>query len=202
MATKPTGNPARRPTNAEQKAKALAAAKDAPPVVNSYLLRESERQGRTIISWSQEVEDEILERLANGETLTRICRDAHMPIRGVAWAWQETVPGFADRMLRARRGFAFAKADEIEDIADDGSNDWMEKTFRDETVTVFNHEHVQRSKLRIETRRWLIERIASTDFGPPSGAKGEGDEGGDGQTRTVVIKGGLPTEPRGSTSGT
>lgn len=52
-------------------------------------------------------------------------------------------------------------ADELLEIADDGSNDWMEKTVGSgETITVVDHEHVQRSRLRVDTRKWYLSKLA------------------------------------------
>lgn len=46
--------------------------------------------------------DEICARIASGETLSDICRDAHMPERAAVYAWQEANPVFGQRFVRAR----------------------------------------------------------------------------------------------------
>ncbi len=110
--------------------------------------------------------DEICDRLSNGETLTSICKDAHMPERRTVLRWKVDVDGFASRYTRAREEQRELWADELIDISDDGRNDWMEKHIgRDETITVLNKEAVDRSKLRADTRKWLLTKLDRPTFG-------------------------------------
>jgi hypothetical protein len=62
------------------------------------------------------------------------------------------------RDVRAELSFA----DDILDIADDGTNDWA-KTVKGRTVP--NKELVLRSKLRIEARRFHMERLHRDTWG-------------------------------------
>jgi hypothetical protein len=58
-------------------------------------------------------------------------------------------------------------ADEVLEIADDGSNDWMDKEAKSgRLMRTLDHEHVQRSRLRVDARQWLMERFAPDRFGP------------------------------------
>ena len=52
--------------------------------------------------------------------------------------------------------------DEMLDIADDGSNDFMLNRNGDE---VLNGEHVQRSKLRIDARKWALSKMNPKKYG-------------------------------------
>lgn len=52
-------------------------------------------------------------------------------------------------------------ADEIIEIADDGSNDWMER----EGKAAPNGEMVNRSRLRVDTRKWLMSKMAPKKYG-------------------------------------
>lgn len=69
------------------------------------------------------------------------------------------------------------------EIADDASNDWMERTGKDgESIGwQLNGEHVNRSKLRIDTRKWVMERMAPKRFGAQK------DEGA-GDAATAIAK--------------
>ena len=51
-----------------------------------------------------------------------------------------------------------AIAEECLEIADDGTNDWVTRKLGNAEVEVLNAEHVQRSKLRIETRLKLLAK--------------------------------------------
>ena len=52
------------------------------------------------------------------------------------------------------------------DIADDGSNDWVERKNADGSTTeVVNGEHIQRSRVRIDARKWLLSKLAPKKYG-------------------------------------
>lgn len=109
----------------------------------------------------------ILDRLAKGETLRGICRDEGMPPPSTVLEWvKDDRDGFAERYARAREAGAYAMADELLEIVDDGSNDWIERAQKDGRVeTVLNAEHVQRSRLRADARKWLLSKILPRVFG-------------------------------------
>src|SRR5690242_8790475 len=73
----------------------------------------------------------------------------------------------AGRFARARVEGFDAIAEETLDIADDASNDWMRRERKDEedSAYVLNGEHVQRSKLRIETRLKLLAKWDPKRYG-------------------------------------
>ena len=53
-------------------------------------------------TYTPELADEICERIANGETLREITRDAHMPSYRSVYRWREANPEFASRIAHAR----------------------------------------------------------------------------------------------------
>jgi hypothetical protein len=56
--------------------------------------------------------------------------------------------------------------DELNEIADDGSNDYMEKERQDgSSFTVVDSEHIQRSRLRVDTRKWYLSKVLPKKFG-------------------------------------
>jgi hypothetical protein len=67
----------------------------------------------------------------------------------------------------ARDQRADAIFEEMFAIADDGANDWMVKTYGDDQPAgwAFNGEHVQRSRLRIDTRKWALSRMNPKKYG-------------------------------------
>lgn len=119
-------------------------------------------------SYSDAVAQEICERLAAGQSLRQICRDKHLPHRGTVlkWLYDKSHPGFHDQYARARERQLEVWADEIMDIVDDGSNDWMEiETDKGRIKKVLDNEHVQRSKLRMEARKWILSKLAPKKYG-------------------------------------
>ena len=112
--------------------------------------------------------EEICRRIAEGETLPAICREEHMPHFQRVYDWIEAdTDGFRGRIERARELGAEAIAQDTFDIADDGRNDWMEKYDKDGNSLgyMLNGEHVQRSKLRIETRLKLLAKWHPKKYG-------------------------------------
>ncbi len=66
-----------------------------------------------------------------------------------------------DRYAQARAMQADRLAEEILDIADDATNDFVERNGKTEV----NNEHVQRSRLRIDTRKWLAGKLKPKVYG-------------------------------------
>lgn len=118
-------------------------------------------------SFTQDVADTICARIAEGESLRRICRGDDMPSLQTVMNWLAKNGDFVEQYARAREAQQDAFADEILDIADDGTNDWMEKHSKDgESIGwVVNGEAVQRSRLRVESRKWLMSKLAPKKYG-------------------------------------
>ena len=79
-------------------------------------------------------------------------------------------------------------ADEITEISDDGSNDWMTVKRGGGEVEVENREVVNRSRLRVDTRKWLMSKIAPKKYAERLALTGE--EGG--PVQIVVHRGASP----------
>ncbi|WP_210236257.1 terminase small subunit protein [Ochrobactrum sp. CGA5] len=124
------------------------------------MTEEAPKPGRPS-DYTQEIADLICERIADGESLRTICDDQGMPSRTTVFKWLSRFNEFADQYARAREAQADTLFDEILSIADDGRNDWMEKTNKDGEVIgeVFNKEAVQRSSLRVEARKWMAGKL-------------------------------------------
>ncbi len=118
--------------------------------------------------YTDEVADKICDGLADARSLRSICLDCDMPNQSTVFRWlaDERYASFRERYARAREAQADALFDEMLDIADDGSNDWVERKREDGTSdTVIDHEHVQRSKLRIEARKWMAGKLRPKVYG-------------------------------------
>lgn len=99
-------------------------------------------------TYDEAVASAILSRLAGGETLRAICRDVGMPPAPTVLEWvKDDREGFAERYARARESGAYVMADELLEIADDGAED------------------VQRSRLKADTRKWLLSKVVPRVFG-------------------------------------
>jgi len=88
--------------------------------------------------------------------------------------WINESPELMEKYTRAQEMRAEYQAGLIIAIADDKSNDYI--TMEDGRQIV-NHEHIQRSKLRIETRQWTMSRY-SRKFGAKTTLEHTGKDGG------------------------
>lgn len=80
------------------------------------------------------------------------------------WALEDR-NGFAPQYIRARELQAHHMADEIIDIADNGSNDWMAREDPDNPGFALNGEHIQRSRMRFDARRWYLSKVLPKVYG-------------------------------------
>lgn len=108
----------------------------------------------------------ICARLMMGESLISICNRKYYPAKRTVMYWLTRHERFMHQYREAREFQQEFLYEEMFDIADDGSNDWMEKRKKDGDVEiVLDREHVSRSKLRIETRMWAMARMAPKRYG-------------------------------------
>jgi hypothetical protein len=104
----------------------------------------------------------ICERLSQGESLRKICSDDEMPGKSSVMRWLADNAAFRDQYARARESQADHYAEEILEIADEASRD----TVTDEDGNVRQiAEVVNRSRLRVDTRKWLMARLAPKKYG-------------------------------------
>lgn len=112
------------------------------------------------------VTDEIFSAIcilvASGIPLRQVCRREGMPSRTalVKFMQDDTDPLLQrDRLARYARARTIGfddLAEEALEIADDGSNDYMERERDGSTEVVLDREHIQRSKLRFDARMKLL----------------------------------------------
>lgn len=107
----------------------------------------------------------ICQEIAKGVTLREICRREGMPNYSVVYDWIKESEEFSQRFALARESGFDQIAEETLDIADNASNDWMEVNDPDNPGYKLNGEHVQRSKLRIETRLKLLAKWSPKKYG-------------------------------------
>lgn len=175
---------AAKPKKAKKRAKKpnveAVAVIEAPPV-------EPRPRGRPTV-YTQEIGDRICAELATGASLRSICRDDNLPAESTVRLWtQDTKSQFAAQYVRAREIGYLSMADETVEISDDGSNDWMVRHGKDgeELGWSLNGEHVQRSRLRVDTRKWMLSKCLPKIFGDKVTTEVTGKDGGPIETKDV-----------------
>lgn len=143
-------------------------------------------------SFTKDLADKICAQLAMGESLRTVLKGDDMPAMQTIFNWMRTNKEFLEQYARAKEESADALADEILDIADDGSNDWMEIHKGGYSSTIVDQEAVQRSKLRVETRKWVASKLKPKKYGDKVDVTSDGKiiEG-----NTIVFKNFSGTKP-------
>ncbi|WP_255560457.1 terminase small subunit protein [Pseudochrobactrum sp. Wa41.01b-1] len=104
----------------------------------------------------------ICVELASGRSLRSICSTDDMPAESTVRLWvTDDRNGFSAQYTRARDAQMDAMAEDILSIADEE-----------------NEEDTQRAKLRIDTRKWLMSKMAPKKYGDKVMNEHSGPDGG------------------------
>lgn len=102
-----------------------------------------------------------------------------MPSQSMVFRWLEAHENFREQYARAREMQADVFADELTEISDDARNDWMKRNHgEDDPGWVANGEHIQRSRLRIDTRKWIASKLKPKKYGEKVDMTHAGPDGG------------------------
>ena len=123
----------------------------------------SKKKGRPSL-YTEALAAKICQRLAEGESLRAICADKELPSIStvMGWLFDGNHGDFPEQYARAREAQAEIRADEIVDIADDASGDF---TADQDGKLVANSEHIQRSRLRVDARKWIAAKLLPKRYG-------------------------------------
>lgn len=126
--------------------------------------------------FTQELADLICMRVATCSFgLRKMCAAyPDLPTSETIYEWRYKFPQFSSQFKEAKLKQAEFMTEELLEIADDANNDWME-TLSDEEQSLgwkVNGEHVQRSRLRIDTRKWIAAKLLPKTYGLPQQEKG------------------------------
>lgn len=114
-------------------------------------------------SYTKNLGDKICARLAEGESLRAICLDKNMPDKTTVYRWRmsedEAYNEFRTQYALAREIQYESMGDEIMDIADDGTNDYVLANSEEGDLCRVNPEAIGRSRLRVETRKWFMSKV-------------------------------------------
>lgn len=117
-------------------------------------------------SMTEAVVQRLCAMIAEGYTVKQACAEVGMPAPSTIYLALANNPAFSERYARAREAQLARWEDELLEIADDGSNDWTEREGQDGSkVAVVDHEHITRSRLRADTRKWLMSKRMPQKYG-------------------------------------
>lgn len=136
--------------------------------------------------YTQELIDKICGMIAGGMSLRRVCEAKDMPDKATVLRWLSKLdedgnyvyPSFRDQYARACEERTEAYVEEIFDIADDAKNDYMEDEY-DKGKTpgyTLNGENIQRSKLRVDARKWYASKMKPKKYGDKLDVVSDGEK--------------------------
>ena len=161
-AKKPTTKSAAKKPDAKKQTAKKAAAKKAPPKRKAT----PKKKGRPS-EYTKEIGDRIFRELCQGDSLRTVCLADDMPNRSTVFRWlADTDHPFCDQYTRAREIQAEVMVDDIIDIADDSRNDWIDKKVAGGEIRVVDPESLQRTKIRLDARKWAAGKIKPKKYGP------------------------------------
>jgi hypothetical protein len=88
-----------------------------------------------------------------------------MPTLGTVREWFDAREDFRTDYRRAREIVADRFAEQLLQIADDSEDDFVLRELPAGTTLVFNRENLQRDRLGIDTRKWLMAAYAPHKYG-------------------------------------
>ncbi len=116
--------------------------------------------------YTKELADRVCHELAMGKSLRTVCKAEDMPAISTIFTWFRTQEGFTEQYEKAKQEATDALAEEILDISDESSNDYKEEVRPDgSTYTKVNQENIQRARLRVDTRKWLMAKMKPKKYG-------------------------------------
>jgi hypothetical protein len=114
--------------------------------------------------YNQALADLICERVATHDMgLQQLC-DTYddLPCKYTILSWRHKYDSFSSQYARAKERQVNLLAEQILEIADDAKNDY---TIDENGKKVIDHELAARSRLRIDSRKWLASKLAPKLYG-------------------------------------
>ena len=121
--------------------------------------------------YTQELADRICGELALGKSMRKVCEAEDLPHVRTIFKWLRTNDEFRQQYETAKDEAADLFAEEIIEIADDSSGD------RDEDGKS-QKEYVQRSRLRVDARKWVASKLKPKKYGDKTQTEVSGPDGG------------------------
>lgn len=119
------------------------------------------KMGRPTI-FNQDLADKICEEIVRGKTLIKISKELGFDLSNL-FKWLREKEDFSKQYARAKAEQADILIEEILEIADDAKRD----TYFDDELgrEVTDHEVIARSRLRVDTRKWIASKMKPKKYG-------------------------------------
>lgn len=111
--------------------------------------------------YTQEIADQICVLVATtSKSMRTICKEVGIDYQ-THLNWFRSHPEYFEQYARAKEDQSDLLIEEMIEIADDSSQDEIDTEFG----TKMNSEYVQRSRIRIDTRKWIASKLKPKKYG-------------------------------------
>src|SRR5690625_3300768 len=137
----------------------------------------------------ERAETHILENIAEERSLRAILREdgniLRLPLRVIFYDWLRDSDALANQYGLFREIQADNLYEEILDISNKAEKDTY---IADEGISVANHENIQRSRLKIDARKWVLSKMIPKKFGDRIDQNVDVTSKGDKITNTIEVE--------------
>jgi len=117
-------------------------------------------------TYTREVADRICERIAAGESVNKICSEPGMPDGHTFRQWvMDDIDGISPRYTRARDIYLDIMADETLMISDTPLIGEEQIVKADGGVEIRTADMLGHRRLRVDTRKWYLSKLAPKRYG-------------------------------------
>lgn len=107
--------------------------------------------------------------------LTHLCKQVGISKRSF-YEYKKSSEAAENRYARSKNMQLDFIAEETLDIADDGTNDFMTIVKGDKEYEIENKEFTNRSRLRVDTRKWLLSKLNPKKYGDKLDLTSDGEK--------------------------
>ena len=113
----------------------------------------------------QRIFDDICELIISGKSLRYAVTRVGIPAK-TFFVWIRDDDVKSKQYAQATIERAELMFEDMLDIADDSTNDFIEQDLGDGVInTKVNNENIQRSRLRVDTRKWALSKLMPKKYG-------------------------------------
>lgn len=123
-----------------------------------------------VLTYSEELAMEFCSRMLDngGRSLSSVCRDPDMPIPQTIFSWFRKHPEFHALYLdavQARADLIFEEMLDIADTTEEGQEVTERQTEEGTFTTTKTFDRIAHRSLKIDTRKWMLTRMAPRKYG-------------------------------------